>query len=857
MSLRSSRILLALAATLAPTLALAGNWATSPGSVGATAGATTSSLAITFTGDGQSSVIAVEYDYDEARFTPNLTPVGNATCAMTTAANRTLRVTAMSAGAPFPTTAVTLCNATFAVSPNAPPTTYPVNASLATCNNSQGLPQACTASPFNIVVGAPRTSPTVTYSPVPGNLAFPPGAPGTTGRATIGVDGSGGTVNESVNISQCVVVGTGLALVGSPNITIAANDPAGDLDGTIDVSCTYAAGAQTGSVNCNETPTVGTVTNRRWSLTCPAAVVGAPVIGALSASNVMATSARLMATISTNNAATTVTYEFKTNAAANFVTAGSTNLAASGAPSTAFIDLTGLVCETDYLFRVSAQNANGSVGPSAPASFRTGTCAATGLQVTLNSSGLLRAGSAVTLRATVTGASGTPTYHFDVDNDGIIDSSGPQDFVDVRYPGQYNGIVAVTVMDAAGSRRVERPLNIDAPRLLASLSGAPSQGCGDGDASPEPGERWNVPVEIVNAGGVATDDAHAIFVDHERLVAAGAGNPIDGGLRVETPAVAVGDLDPGASVQRVVTVKIAENTACGTSHRLRFFGSNDILSNAAGSDSPIVTFGLPAQCQVFNGCPATATTSTKAAVVPRQGLYFDPDRSGNGISNFVIERAGQSPVFFGAWFTGANDRKPTWYVIQGNVVENQVVAPVLRFSQNVAAPTFTVSNVVAGNAVVDLTQPEKLTLSYELSGRFGSEQMTYFTPGPEAAPDRSGAWYSVGEGGWGQIVHQYVTGGVQQTFVVHYVYDAVGQPRWVLAQGATDDLKAATPHMTFSAHCPGCPWIAGLSNPAGSGSIDLMTATTGKTSTAFVMPLLFGGTWNRTNLDIVILTTPQ
>ena len=471
-------------------------------------------------------------------------------------------------------------------------------------------------------------------------------------------------------------------------------------------------------------------------------------------------------------------------------------------------------------------------------------------------SGTTSAGSTLTFRAPVNAV----RYDWDFDGDGVFDRTGTSSSLNVTYPGAYSGNVAVLATDANGNRTISNmTIATSAPKLVATANGSATQGCGDGDASPEPGETWQVPVRITNSGNATSaSDANVLFSPADRVGAASAGQAIDGKLVVQNPLVAAGSLAPGASVIATVTVTLASTASCGSSLGVLASGGVDGTSSSI-SNSTLATFSIPGTCQVYTGsCGLTA--QTKALVTPRQGLYYNVNRPGNGLSNFVIPVSGGAPIFFGAWFTGAADHKPTWYIIQGTLVGNTVVAPIYRFTQSIGASTFTVNSAVVGQAVVTLKSTEQIAFLWQIGSKSGIEFMSYFTPGPAASPNRTGAWYNASESGWGQVIHAFSSGGQNNLFVVDYLYDGAGEPRWVLSQATDTQLTSATPHSTFQVHCPGCPWIADWNSfplASGNGSEQFFSATSGQTTTAFSFPVPLAGSWIRNNAPLTLLTVPQ
>lgn len=463
-------------------------------------------------------------------------------------------------------------------------------------------------------------------------------------------------------------------------------------------------------------------------------------------------------------------------------------------------------------------------------------------------------------QVTFTATAGATRYEWDIDGDDVVDRSSSSNTLAVTYPGAFDGLIAVTTTSGSGVRTTtKQPLAILAPHLVVTVTGPPTELCGNGDGIAQAGKRFSVPIRVTNVGFRPMVDGYATFVAQDRVLAASNGAGIAGKLAVETPLVGVGDLAPVSSVNAQAVVTLASDAACGGSYGLLFRGGVDTLSSGPGQTSAIASFNVPAgaQCAPYTG---SCSNLPKALVTPRQGLYLNSNRSGNGLSNFVIPVNGSAAVYFGAWFTGAADHNPTWYIIQAPIVGNVAVGPILRFTQDPSAATFTVQSTVVGTAVVTLKSAERIAFIWQIGDSSGIELMDYFVGGSVPAPNRTGAWFNTGESGWGQVVHSYVSGGQNNLFVVDYIYDNVGQPRWVLGQAAGDSFATATPHQAFQVHCPGCPWIADWNNfpiAAGTGTETFIDAASGRVTTSFVLPAAFGGSWVRVNLPISLLTPPQ
>ncbi len=471
--------------------------------------------------------------------------------------------------------------------------------------------------------------------------------------------------------------------------------------------------------------------------------------------------------------------------------------------------------------------------------------------------GARQVGATLTLRA----PGGFASYQWDVDGDGITDRVTSDSSLPVTYPGAFTGTVSVTATSGAKlDATTRKPLSLLAPRLTARVSGPMQEVCGNGDGIPQPGKRFRIPIEVVNSGNFQTVDGYTNFIAEDRYSAARTADGIVGKMLVDTPQIAVGTMQPGGRAQGTVTVTLAADAACGTTYGLRYTGGVDVLGSNPGPADPIANLAIPADanCHPFTGsCPALP--STKAAVVPREGLYYNANRSGNGLSNHIIPTS-SGPVYFGLWFTGAQDRSPDWYAIQAPLTGNVAVSPIYHYQRVIGAPSFQVQRSTVGTAVVAMLGSERLLFAWQIGERSGTELMDYFVGGPVPQPNRTGAWYSPSEAGSGQVIHQYLVNGVPQYFAIQFIYDDAGTARWSLGQGTVSALAGGAPQLTFRVQCPGCPWLPDWNSfpiEAGSASLLIDDARNGHFSSSIVFPGPFNGSWNRSNLPIQILSNPQ
>jgi lysyl endopeptidase len=328
-------------------------------------------------------------------------------------------------------------------------------------------------------------------------------------------------------------------------------------------------------------------------------------------------------------------------------------------------------------------------------------------------------------------------------------------------------------------------------------------------------------------------------------------------LRMENPLIAVGAMAPGATQQVSTFFALDPTTSCGSRYRIGLAGSVDDQSGNFLNSTREFLVGAASNCNVSNNC----AVSVPPTVNLRPGAFFNPRRPGNGLVSHVVPVQGQLPVFFAAWYTGAADRTPIWYIVQGRVQDNQVVAPILKVTRNTAASGFSVQRESVGNATVQFVSPERIVFNYYLESTLegGTEILTHGFQGlSAAAPNRTGTWFYAQEDGWGQTYDSYVTGGLARDFITTYLYDASGQPRWVLTDGLASDT-GNLPTKSFRIHCPSCGWFDFFDSEQSAGTMrrSWVAPNSGTLSTGFALPAPMSGTWNRSEIPISLLTPVQ
>ncbi len=330
-------------------------------------------------------------------------------------------------------------------------------------------------------------------------------------------------------------------------------------------------------------------------------------------------------------------------------------------------------------------------------------------------------------------------------------------------------------------------------------------------------------------------------------------------LVVTQGAGVLGSIASGQIISTSADIKIPADAACGSTLRLNYVTGIDdraVTSAAVAIATNELNVTISSTCNVVNNCPLPAQ------IAMRGGSFFNPARGGNGLVAFLIARAApQVPLFFGAWFTGEPNRNLTWYIVTGDLLGNQVNAQILQTKRNVASPTFTTTNTEVGKAQISLVSPEQFLFSYQFTGgsnagRSGGEIMQHLFAGlSPAVPNITGHYFNPAESGWGQTYESYVQGGVAQQFILTYLYDAAGEPRWVL--GSFPDNLASGPANTYEVHCPGCAWLEITPTTKSAGTQSRMFPNgfgNAIIGTQFVLPAPLSGNWIKNSVTVTPLS---
>lgn len=307
------------------------------------------------------------------------------------------------------------------------------------------------------------------------------------------------------------------------------------------------------------------------------------------------------------------------------------------------------------------------------------------------------------------------------------------------------------------------------------------------------------------------------------------------GVQLLTPAPALGDLESAAEIEVALEFAVDADFECGA--QLGF----DVLG--VSYDGGFADLGLAQQVVLTAGGENSVCDSTSACTIPPQltptgGLYFAEDRPGNGMDAQVV---GNNLAML--WYTATPEHYPIWYFMAGGYANNQVTAPIRRFSFTGDFQPGNPSSVVVGSAAVTWTQSDHLVFWWDLEGNRWAEQWDLLRTSEDATDaEVTGQWYNPGESGWGLAINKQGEVEIQSA----YLYDADGLPVWLLSD-VTDEQGRSELRGFAGVHCPACPWIPAEPRAAGPLLRTFEDADNLRLDVDIVLPEPMSGTWFREN----------
>lgn len=190
-------------------------------------------------------------------------------------------------------------------------------------------------------------------------------------------------------------------------------------------------------------------------------------------------------------------------------------------------------------------------------------------------------------------------------------------------------------------------------------------------------------------------------------------------------------------------------------------------------------------------------TTSAAASEPQANAYLNPARAGHGV--FLSQSATDWVLF---WYTYDADRQPTWYYAQGprpNAGAGGWSAPLMRYTWD----GVTGAGTDLGLVTLTFGDADRFQFAWRLAGESGAEPMVAVASSActaigGIATDVGGPWYPPAHPGYGYSIAVFP----QTELQVAYLYDASGNPRWLLGQGTPGDAGFSL--VQYAGFCPLC-----------------------------------------------------
>ncbi len=207
------------------------------------------------------------------------------------------------------------------------------------------------------------------------------------------------------------------------------------------------------------------------------------------------------------------------------------------------------------------------------------------------------------------------------------------------------------------------------------------------------------------------------------------------------------------------------------------------------------------------------------------------------------------------WYTYDESGQPVWFIAGNPSVDGNIwTADLLRVTNDGSQQHL----AVVGQVSVSLLAENDAMFSYTLYGESGTERMVPLSA--LTCPVINGSkksytalWYRGVDGLGGASV--LVTAITQAQ--IHYLFDAVGLPRWLFAQDTVnpEPTNADIPMLQFSGYCAVCARTAVASQTVGVLSRTFSTETSGSWTLNYLLASPLSGSVDRTDQIIKLTDT--
>ncbi len=233
------------------------------------------------------------------------------------------------------------------------------------------------------------------------------------------------------------------------------------------------------------------------------------------------------------------------------------------------------------------------------------------------------------------------------------------------------------------------------------------------------------------------------------------------------------------------------------------------------------------------------------------GSYFNLQRSGHGIT---LSRGSDQQLLL--WYTYLEDGTPTWYIAQAAAPAADTgwwTAPLYRVAWNGSGtPT------LIGSVELTPIATNRFMFTWQLEGQQGSEVFDLLSPLNNCpslngqTTNLAGNWFAPAQSGYGVDVVALPS----QQFDTFYLYDGLGNPRWVIGANGPFAAQSTLAMLQSTGFCPLCAYQPLTTRPAGSLTMSYTDATSGTLTSAITLQAPLGGTWNVSQPMLRLTGTP-
>lgn len=241
--------------------------------------------------------------------------------------------------------------------------------------------------------------------------------------------------------------------------------------------------------------------------------------------------------------------------------------------------------------------------------------------------------------------------------------------------------------------------------------------------------------------------------------------------------------------------------------------------------------------------PPVGNPPAGGVVVPKDGLWWNPARSGHGVD---VQYDGSNLIM--VWYTYNDDGTPTWYLASGPLSGTTWTSSLDTYVWDGTKATAT----SVGTATFDFKDATHADFSWEINGKTGTEPFEFLvTSEDETLNDNTGIWFEPAKPGYGLSVSNQ--GNTE--FSVLYFYDDQGQPRWAL--GVNEGNTATYTLDQFTAgFCPNCELKVPVTKTVGTITREFTSQSAGVMSIDFDLVEPLSGSWKINDAQINNLSNP-